>query len=70
MKRCTSVHIWSDAKCIREEGHDGYCYCKAVKGSGGTFTRIHWWSKNGKFKSHHWYETLYPTNAKAVKGTQ
>lgn len=59
--KCPSVHIWSDQKCIRASGHDGYCYGKAIRG-GQTITRTHWMSVNGVFKSHHWYETKYPTN--------
>jgi len=64
MSKCPSVHQWSDAKCIREAGHDGYCYSKAVRNkTDGTITRTHWLSKDGKFRSHHWYETKYPSNA-------
>jgi hypothetical protein len=64
MNKCPSVHIWSDAKCIREAGHDGYCYSKAVRNkTNGTITRAWWSSKGGAFKSHHCYETKYPTNA-------
>lgn len=63
--KCPSIHLWSGQQCIREAGHDGYCHGKAVHGSlYGSFTRTHWHSVNGKFKSHHWYETKYPTNAR------
>jgi hypothetical protein len=62
--KCPSVHKWSDTPCIREAGHEGYCYGKATRNRrDGTITRAHWTSKNGVFKSHHWYETKYPTNA-------
>ena len=62
--RCKSIHKHTDQKCIRASGHDGYCYSKAERNrKSGTITRAHWWSVNGVFKSHHWYETKYPTNA-------
>jgi hypothetical protein len=61
--KCPSIHLWSGQQCIREAGHDGYCHGKATRGN-GTITRAHRQSVNGKFKSHHWYETKYPTNAR------
>lgn len=62
--RCPSIHKWSDAKCSREAGHDGYCYTRAVRSrSDGSINRTHWLSENGVFKSHHWYEKKYPRNA-------
>ena len=62
--QCPSVHIWSGSehRCIRAEGHDGLCWGPAQKGD-GTFTRAEWHSEGGKFKSHHQYATIYPTNA-------
>lgn len=60
--RCPSIHIWSDAPCIREAGHEGVCWSKAMRGE-GTITRIEWWSRDGKFLRHHQYDTKYPTNA-------
>lgn len=68
--RCPSIHKWSDQQCIRECGHEGVCYSKAVRSpSDGTITRAEWHSVNGKFKSHHQYDTKYPRNARReVKG--
>lgn len=64
MSHCNSIHAHTGQQCIRQEGHDGYCYGKAERNAkSGTVTRAHWWSINGQFKSHHWYETKYPTNA-------
>lgn len=60
--RCPSVHIWSDQQCIRQAGHDGFCYGKAQAGS-AIIRRAEWISENGKFKSHHQYATIYPRNA-------
>lgn len=60
--RCPSIHIWSDQRCIRMAGHDGYCYGKAQPGS-AIIRRAEWISENGKFKSHHQYAMIYPRNA-------
>lgn len=60
--RCPSVHIWSDMQCIRQAGHDGFCYGKAQAGS-AIIRRAEWVSENGKFKSHWRYTTIYPRNA-------
>lgn len=60
--RCQSVHVWSDQQCVRNAGHDGYCYGKAQPGS-AILRRAEWISENGKFKSHHQYATIYPRNA-------
>lgn len=62
MDRCPSIHIWSDQRCVRKAGHDGYCYGKAQPGS-AIIRRAEWLSENGKFKSHHQYATIYPRNA-------
>lgn len=63
--KCPSVHKWSDQRCSLKAGHDGYCCGKMRRdGRSGTMTRTWWLSKDGVFKSHHWYETKYPTNAK------
>lgn len=61
--KCGILHGFSDCRCIRERGHEGKCWGKAVRGE-GIITRAVWYSKNGKFKSHHTYETVYPRNAK------
>jgi hypothetical protein len=58
---CHSVHKWSDAKCIRQAGHDGLCWNKATTYKGVT-TRIEWYSKGGKFHTHHQYNSKYFTN--------
>lgn len=61
--KCPSVHIWSDQKCIRSNGHDGLCWGKAQARPGiGTLTRTKWRSADGKFVSHHAYHTIYPKN--------
>jgi len=63
--KCPSIHKWSDLRCTLESGHGGYCCSKAMRNpANGTFTRVWWFSKNGVFKSHYWYETKYPINAK------
>jgi len=59
--KCPSIHLWSQAPCIREEGHDGYCQSKAQLNV-DSLARAHWSSKNGKFISHHWYETIPAPN--------
>ena len=64
MSKCPSVHKWSDAKCIREAWHEGRCWSKAIRAAVGTITRTEWNSVNGVFKSHHQYDTKYPTNAR------
>lgn len=64
---CPSVHLWSGVRCIRALGHDGLCWSKAVRGN-GFITRIEWRSENGKFKSHHQYDSKYPTNARRTSG--
>lgn len=62
--KCPSIHIWSDAKCILEQGHEGCCTSKAVRNQNeGTVTRAEWYSKDGRFKSHKQYVTKYPANA-------
>ena len=63
MGRCGSDHVWSGQTCIREAGHEGYCYGKARRNPQGAICRAHWLSVNGKFKSHHWYEMKFPANA-------
>lgn len=60
---CPSVHIWSGQRCIRERGHDGVCWGKSQRCSRGAITRAEWVSIDGQFKSHHQYDTKYPTNA-------
>lgn len=65
-ERCPSIHKWSDQMCIRESGHDGYCWGKSQRNAAqGTIIRAVWCSVNGVFKSHHQYDTKYPTNAAA-----
>ena len=69
--KCPSIHKWSDAKCIKDAGHDGYCCSKAVRSRiDGTITRTWWLSKGGVFRSHHHYETKYPTNARREAGRE
>lgn len=65
MPKCPSVHKWSDQRCIREAGHDGLCWGKAQRGAFGTITRAQWHSVNGVFRSHHTYDTKYPSNAQS-----
>lgn len=54
--KCGSVHIWSDAKCVRSHGHDGYCHSRFQMDRDGVMKRAVWLSKDGAFKSHHAYE--------------
>jgi hypothetical protein len=54
--KCNSIHIWSDARCCRQRGHDGYCWSRSKADRFGVMVRAVWWSENGKFKSHHAYE--------------
>ena len=60
--RCPSVHIWSDSKCTRHLGHTGRCHAAACGGA-GIIKRAEWYSKDGKFHTHHGYITIYPRNA-------
>lgn len=66
MNRCPSVHAWSGVRCIREVGHEGLCWSKAVAGF-RVITRTMWRSANGVFKSHHQYDTKHPVNAATEK---
>jgi hypothetical protein len=59
---CGIKHGFGDQTCIREQGHDGLCRCKAERGA-GTITYSEWQSKDGEFHSHHAYHTIYPKNA-------
>lgn len=59
---CGIKHSIPDLVCIREYGHDGFCRCKASTGTGGTITYMEWQSKDGKFKRHVGYQTIYPAN--------
>lgn len=71
IERCPSIHVWSDQRCIRPAGHDGKCWGMAQPDhERGTITRAHWWSENGVFKSHNWYETKYLKNAARSKPCQ
>lgn len=66
--KCQSVHLWSDTKCIRPNGHDGKCWGRAIRNrQDGTITRAEWYSKDGKYSSHAGYDTRYPPNS--AKGT-
>ena len=60
-KQCPSVHKMNGQRCIREAGHDGYCWSKAQRGI-GCITRAEWSSENGRFTSHYQYNTKYPAN--------
>jgi hypothetical protein len=63
--KCNIVHGWSGdgVRCIREKGHDGQCWSRAMPDQkNGTVTRVYWLSENGRFKSHSHYDTKYPTN--------
>lgn len=63
MSKCPSIHKHAGCKCIRPEGHSGPCWSEAAKGD-GTITRCEWYSIDGKYRTHHEYHTIYPTNAK------
>ena len=65
--KCNSIHIWSDAKCVRSQGHDGYCHSRSQMDKKGVMMRAVWLSKNGSFKSHHAYEQAR-ASALAAKG--
>ncbi len=65
--KCGIKHGFGDQTCIRDQGHNGRCRCKAVRGSDGTITYSEWYSKNGKFHRHYAYQTIYPKNAKRAK---
>lgn len=60
-ERCPSHHRFSGEQCTREKGHDGVCSGRAQRGA-TTITRAEWWSKNGEYKSHHQYVTIYLSN--------
>lgn len=64
---CPSIHVWSDAKCVREHGHDGYCRSEVVFTKDGEIKRTHWLSVNGVFKSHYWYEQRRMTPKEILK---
>ncbi len=64
MAKCPSIHKWSGLQCIRAAGHEGMCWGKATRGVCGTITRAVWRSIGGVFRSHHTYETRYPSSAK------
>jgi hypothetical protein len=61
--RCGSFHIHAGVRCIRHKGHDGLCWSKAQAGGLGSISRCEWYSENGAFKTHHQYNTRYPSNA-------
>lgn len=63
MTHCGIKHGFSDATCIRENGHDGLCRCKAERMGGGAVMYAEWESRDGKFFSHVGYRTIYPKNA-------
>ena len=65
--KCNSIHIWSDARCCRSHGHDGYCHSRSQMDKKGVMMRAVWLSKNGAFKSHHAYEQTR-ASALAAKG--
>lgn len=62
-QRCGIMHELGGQICNREEGHDGYCRCKAERGHTGTLTYSEWVSEDGQFKRHVGYRTSYPANA-------
>lgn len=66
-KLCNSFHVHAGCSCVRENGHDGLCWNKASNGATGTITRCEWYSRDGKFLTHHQYATFYPRNS-AVHG--
>ena len=63
-KQCPSIHGLGGMRCIREAGHDGKCWNKAISSPEGAVTRGEWISENGKFVRHYQYATFYARNGK------
>lgn len=57
--QCPSVHKLGGMRCIRQAGHDGLCWNRAVLSETGAMTRAEWYSTNGVFERHYQYATSY-----------
>ncbi len=54
-ERCESHHRHAGCRCIRARGHEGLCWSGMERSASNELVRCQWYSRDGKFKSHHSY---------------
>lgn len=68
-ERCNIQHQYAGCRCIRAKGHDGLCWSPAERNLSGFLLRCLWYSKDGKFESHHTYEYTRPSAVTAKESS-